>query len=142
MSDDEFFPPTPVDAQALDPRTIEQMVQNQSRELEIRARELDLQQQEDRHNFEFSKAALDAQTKDRSDARRFKSGQRRNAYLLAGWLSVCVFSCIALAMWFNKDQVALEIIKSIVLLLSGGSAGYAIGHHQGRKPSPTNASDP
>jgi hypothetical protein len=130
------------DPQALDPQTIGQLVQNQARELELRARELDLQQQQDRHSFEFSKEALTTQAQDRKDERLFQYRQRRNSYLLAVGIAVVVATMVSLAMWFNKDQVAMEIIKSIVLLLSGGGTGYAIGRHQAKKTTDATESDP
>lgn len=139
MSDENAI--APVDHQPLDPRTVEQLVLNQTRELELRARELDLQQQQDRHNFEFSKSALEAQTQDRQDERRFQLRQKRNSYMLAGWITLAVFAVIGSAMWFNKDQVALEIIKSIVLLLSGGGTGYALGRHHSKKSLPSSDED-
>lgn len=134
----DLAPLEPAEAPPLAPRTIEQLVQNQTRELELRARELDLQQQEEHHNFEYAQAALAAQMQDRKDERRFRQRLRSNAYLLAGWIILAVVGLVGAALWFNKDQVALEIIKSIVLLLSGGGAGYALGRHQPPKsPSPS-----
>lgn len=124
------FPAETTVQQALNPVTIDQLIKNQARELELRAHELDLQQQQDRHNFEFAKESLNAQAQDRRDDRLFQRRQRRNAYIFAGVLAVLIASLIVSAMWLNKDQVALEIIKSIVLLLSGGGAGYAIGRYQ------------
>lgn len=131
----DLAPLEPAETPALAPHTIEQLVQNQTRELELRARELDLQQQEERHNFEYAQAALAAQMQDRQDGRRFRQRLRSNGYLLASWVILAVVGLVGTALWLNKDQVALEIIKSIVLLLSGGSAGYALGRHQPTKPS-------
>lgn len=98
--------------------------------MELKARELDLQQQQDRHGFEFSKAALDTQAQDRKDERIFQRQQRRNTYIMAVIIAIAIACVIVFAMLFNKDQIAMEIIKSIVLILSGGGAGYAIGRHK------------
>lgn len=136
------YPARTHDANTLDPQTIEQLVKNQAFELELRARELDLQQQQDRHSFEFSRASLDAQIIDRQDERVFQRKQRRDAYILAAIISFALCGVVAFAMWANKDQIALEIIKSVVLLLSGGAGGYAIGRHRAAKSSPTDADPP
>ncbi len=37
---------------------------------------------------------------------------------------------LSLALFLNKDQIAIEIIKIIDLLFAGGLGGYAIGRQQ------------
>ena len=116
----------------LEPATIERLIQNQTTELELRRMEMDLHHQQDNHSFEFSKASLEAQIQDRKDDRRFQQHQQRNTYLLAAWVAAIVLCAIGLAMWLNKEQVAMEVIKSIVLLVSGGGIGYGIGRHRAK----------
>lgn len=125
----------PYEIRALDPRTFEQLVQNQSLEIQVRAREIDIQQQQDRHNFEYSKIALDAQLEDRKHERECRLKNRRSTNRLVILLAICVLLAIGISLWFGKDQVALEIIKSIVLLVSGGGAGYAIGRSKKDTPA-------
>ena len=43
----------------LSPEAVNQLVKNQTKQLELQARGLELQEQADNHNFEFSKKALD-----------------------------------------------------------------------------------
>lgn len=126
----DLRPVEPADPPALDPRTVEQLVQNQTRELELRALELDLQQQEERHNFEYARAALTAQTQDRQNERQFQQRQHNSVYWFAFSITLIVAAVIIFAMHFNKDQIAMEIIKSIILLLSGGGVGYVAGRQQ------------
>ena len=128
------------DPQTLEPRTIEQLVQNQTRELDLRTRELELQQQQDRHNFEFSKAALATQAQDRESERGFQKTQRRDGFLLVAFVAIVIVGIMGYALWLNKDDVAMEIIKSIMLFLSGGGTGYALGKHQSK--TPTKPADP
>ena len=92
MTEDSHLQPLePAEPPPLDSRTIEQLVQNQTRELELRTRELDLQQQEDRHNFEYAQAALKAQMQDRQDVRLFRQKQRSSAYRLAAGITLIPF---------------------------------------------------
>ncbi len=52
--------------QQLTPEIVGQLVENQTKELELRAQELALQKQQNDHSFEFSKKALEAQVTDRN----------------------------------------------------------------------------
>lgn len=106
---------------------IEVLVANQTKELEVRARELELHRQTDRHNFEYAQAALAAQVQDRQAERESRRKSKVHTYIFVSFVILLVIALVSIALWLNKDQVALEVIKAIVYLLSGGGAGYAIG---------------
>lgn len=136
------YPVEPVATNTLDPSTIRQLVDNQARELDLRTRELDIQQQQDRHNFEFAQASLNAQVEDRKDERVFQLQQRKHVYILIGVVSTLIMAAIMVAIWLGRDQVALEIVKSVVLLLGGGGAGYAVGRSKAQAQSSRDDNDP
>lgn len=119
--------PTQEIARSLTPATVEQLVENQTKELEIRAQELALQKQQDEHGFEFGKKALDAQLEDRKLQRDFSRLMHRNQNILIGILSFMVVAVIILALWLNKEAIAMEIIKAIVYMFAGwfGGAGMS-----------------
>ena len=114
--------PPPIAADVLS-----QFVQNQARELDLRARELDLQRQADQHNFEFSKIALDAQAKDRSEERKHKTATKRSGYVFAFSIAAVLAVVVMYALYQDKNDFALEIIKAVTFVVSGGAGGYALG---------------
>lgn len=126
---------------ALDPGTIERIVDNQTREIELRAREIDLRQQEDRHSFEYAQAALSAQVQDRTHQRSFQLQQRKYSYQLAAFVATLIVASVIASVWLGENQVAMEIVKSVVLLLGGGGAGYAVGRHQQSQPKASDSAD-
>ena len=60
--------PSAIKPETLTPELLEQILQNQAKELELRYNELNLKKQED-NSYEFAKAALSAKTSDRKDER-------------------------------------------------------------------------
>lgn len=69
------FPP-------IDPEILEKLVENQTRELTLRQQELVLQQQQSTNAHEYAQLALQAQAKDREQARvhyqKFRREQSRS----------------------------------------------------------------
>lgn len=115
------------DQPGMAPELFREFLDNQSRELEIRSRELELQKQKDDHGFDFGKRALDAQVVDRREQRVFQLKSRRSSYIFAVIVGLIFLALLITALILNKDQVALEIIKAIIFITTGGAGGYAIG---------------
>ena len=65
---------------------VNQLVENQTKQLELQAHALELQKQADNHNFEFSQKALDVQLQDRDKQRTHDRGGKRDRYLLVVYL--------------------------------------------------------
>ncbi|WP_031386489.1 hypothetical protein [Desulfonatronum thiodismutans] len=105
---------------------ISQFLENQRLEMDLRAQELALQKQHDNHGFEFSKKALDAQLTDRNQQRENALRLQRNVYVLIGGLSILAAAVVVAALWMDKESVAIEIIKTVALLIAGGVGGYGI----------------
>lgn len=95
--------------------------------MSLREKELVLHKQKDDNSFEYAKKALVVQKEDRSEDRIHKQKLRRDTYIL-----ICVLALmIAVIIWYSiaigKTEIAMEIIKAIVFLGSGGAGGYAVG---------------
>ncbi len=101
--------PEAATSDAIVPRQIDQFLHNQGRE----ARE--------------SLAAQERVMREQLLAHR---RQKTDFYWIAGFSILVVATILGLSLWLNKDEVALEIIKDIVLLLGGGAGGYSIGHNR------------
>ena len=102
----------------------------QSREIEIRAREMDLRKQKDDHMFEAGKLGLEAQIQDRREQRGFDLKVKQSTFVFAFLVAVVFVALLITALALNKDQVALEIVKAAIFLASGGAGGYALGKHR------------
>ena len=113
--------------QSLTADTIDKFLDNQRLELDIKAKEIELQRTAEQHSFEYSKSALDKEAADRNTHRAFVRQCRRDTYLFVSGLVVVVSGIIGYSLWMGKDEIAMEIIKAIIFLLSGGAGGYAIG---------------
>lgn len=111
----------------LTPDIVGQLLENQSKELQLKANELSLQKQLDDHNYEFSKQALGTQAQDRKEQREHDKYLKKGKYILTFLLAFLVSAIIIVALYLGKDTVAIEIIKAICFVIAGGLGGYGIG---------------
>jgi hypothetical protein len=115
-----------------------QFLENQKTELSLKAQELELQKQKDANSFAYAEKALGAQERDRTHERECSRKTRKDLYFLVLGIVVIIAALVGVAMWLGKDQVALEIVKAVIYLLSGGAGGYGLG----RAKTKNHASDP
>jgi len=108
------------------PDLVKTFLDNQTQELEIKAKQLALQKQEDDHGFEFGKAALAAKSADRNLQREHDLKSQIYTYALIGVIVSFIFGIIFYAMYSGNKDIAMEIIKAIVYLAGGGLGGYGV----------------
>ena len=113
---------------------LEQILQNQVKELELKGTELELknselalQKQQDNNSFDFAKASLAATERDRQDARKCDRDKMKDRYKLIGAISMGLILLVCLAVFKDKDELAMEIIKAIGYIFAGAMGGYAAG---------------
>jgi len=116
---------------------LERMLENQAREIQIRAQELALQQQKDTNAFEFGKGALTAKVADRKDQRMHEKSMRRDVCYLAAFITLLVVGLISYSLYSHSEAFATELIKSLVFIFSGGAGGYGLAKSQGSKSAPS-----
>ena len=109
------------------PPFLEKWVENQSKEIENRQREIEFQKQSDDHNFEYAKLALHAQENYSEGERSHASRQHTRNLIFFGLMTTFLISFLIYSLHTGKDQVALEIIKAAIFIASGGAGGYALG---------------
>jgi len=114
--------------QSLSPEIISQIVENQSKELELRAQEISIQKQIDNNSLEFSIKALEAQVTDRRLQRDYNKYLNRNHYFFISLLIIAIVTVIIISLYLDKEAIAIEIIKAIVFILAGGIGGYGLGN--------------
>lgn len=104
----------------------------QGQEMRLQAERIKLEDKELVNNHELAKKTIDLQAQDRKDHREFVKQCRKDTFLFISGVSFLIVSIVVSALWLGKDQVAMEIIKDIIFLLSGGAGGYAIGSKKGK----------
>lgn len=112
------IPPAPV---------IEKMLALQEKDLILKTQQLDLQKQTDQHSFQYAKDALVENAKDRDAQRKYHKSILRESYFFASFIILIFFIFMAIALYFNKDDLAKEIVRAIIYLGSGGIGGYFWG---------------
>lgn len=117
----------------LSPELVGKLLAVQEKDLALKAQEMELRKQTDSNSFEFAKASLTANIKDREEQRKYF--QSITKYVLG--FSAVVFLLFAvflsIALYLNKDQIAMEIVKAIIYIASGGLGGYALGQRSGKE---------
>jgi len=113
-------------SEGLTPDVVKKLLENQAKELELKAVELALQKQQDDHGFEFGKAALLAKIEDRKLQRNHQLSVKKSTYILVTILALIISAIIFYALYSNNSPIAMEIIKAIVYLTGGGLGGYGV----------------
>ena len=125
MAQDSEIQPNP-----LPPEFIEKWIDNQSKEIETRRREIELRAQTDKNQFEYAKLALNVQANDTKKERDHESKQHSKKLIFAGIMVGALLGFLVYSLHTGKDQVALEILKAAIFIASGGFGGYALGTRQ------------
>ena len=134
MADEKKLATTP----EMGPDLIRQWMNNQAREIEQRHQETQLARQKDQNQFEFAQMALKAQAEDFEKNRIHERKQSATNRIFVTGVLLIVFSFLVYALHTGKDSVALEIIKSVVLIAGGGAGGYALGLRKKHRVGRTN----
>jgi hypothetical protein len=122
-------------------RMIDQFLQNQSRELDLRTQELDMQRQSGDQAHHYAIESLAVQERVLQAELSSNRQQRRDWFILIGACVLVVAGFLAFAVWKDKDQVVMEIFKALMYVVVGGG-GYAIGHRRQAPRSPPTQDDP
>lgn len=123
------------------PELFEKFLDNQSKELAIKEKELALQKQQDDHGFEFGKTALLAKVEDRKLQREHELKSSKHTYILITALVSIVAAIIFYALYSNNTPIAMEIIKAIVYLAGGGLGGYGMAKANKSKDDDSNSTE-
>jgi hypothetical protein len=113
-------------SQNLPSETLQQFIDNQTRELEIRSEELALKKQEDDHGFEFGKIALDAKIQDRAECRVHERKKTRDRYYFSGFIIIVLIAAILIALLNGHKDVAMELLKAIIYISAGALGGWGV----------------
>jgi hypothetical protein len=109
---------------------LQTFLENQSKELELRAQELELEKQRDVHGFEYSKFSTETQSKDFADARKHQR-ELWKIFCRFGVYGVTVLSVIVcFALYLGREQFVLELARAAFF---GGFGAVAGSYYQKSK---------
>lgn len=95
--------------------------------IETRRQQLELSRLEAEQNHRYALTLLEAQERDRQDARRHDAINSRMGAWIVTLIIVAVTALVGVALWRDKDALVLDVIKVLAGALGGGGIGYAAG---------------
>ncbi|MBQ7263019.1 MAG: hypothetical protein IJR14_04790 [Synergistaceae bacterium] len=123
-----------------DPRTVRDLIENQRRELALKEKELDLEkakiqaaQKADERQLAYARQQLEATERDRRDAREYDKTVDLKAVALYIVLIISLLLFLIVAIWKDKDDLVIEIVKTVTYGGSFGVGGYAWGRYRQSK---------
>lgn len=99
----------------------------QAQDLGLRAREMDLRQQEIQNAHALSEQSLRAQLQDRDADRRHQRQERQARYAFIAFLFTALLAVMVIALLQGKDEFARELLKAMLYIVPAGAGGYFAG---------------
>lgn len=96
-------------------------------QLQIERDKLDLEKARDQRGYEFGLKSLEAQAADRMHSRNCERGKRTDSHKLVCGLVLIICAVVVYALSLGKDAIAMELVKSVLMIVAGGAAGYGLG---------------
>lgn len=116
------------------PPEIKQFIENQRIELEVRAREAEIESKrvdnDKRKNelaHEYAMKAIDVQAQDRREMRTSSTSNLRSSLLYITLGTMAALLLVGYALYRDKDALLIEIVRAILFFSGGGGLGYAVG---------------
>lgn len=116
--------PIPTNGDRPNQKFFERFLDNQTRELALKAQELELEKQREQNNTELSRAALEAQERDRAHERDSRRNERKDRHKAALGFLLIIAVLIGAAIYLGAKDIGIELIKSVGLLVAGAFGGY------------------
>ena len=89
--------------------------------------ELELAKVEDQHGFDFAMRNLELIAQDKKEEREFLAGNRRVWFIISLAVISGVFISLITAMFLDKDELLMDMLKILAGVLGGGGVGYVYG---------------
>ena len=110
----------------------EDFLEVQLKEIEIKEKEIDLKLKQSEINIEFAKESLKRQSQDLRD---FLNVENKRDKLFIAAISLIIFLCFTIimgAMYFNKDELMMELLRAFGYVFGSGITGYGLGLQKGK----------
>ncbi len=109
-----------------DPELLIQLLRNQAQEIAIRQQELALENRRIANDHELTQKSIEAQVGDRDKQRQFDQTARRDRLIFSGGMALLLVAFVFYALYLNKDQIVIEVLKALIFLAAGGLGGYSL----------------
>lgn len=107
--------------------TLKQLIETQTREQALRSQELQIRAKEIDHQSKHASEILGAQERDREKGREHNRRMVRGVLIALGIIIALFLIFVFGALYINKDQVVLDIVKLLIGFIAGGAGGYGLG---------------
>jgi len=121
-SEDEYNIEIPSEANI---ELFKQFLEYQNKELAIKSEENQLNDKQLDRNFELAKIQMQEVAHDRKDDRQNNQQTLTEVLVFTGIVVLTLALFLGYAMNLGKDEIALEIIKSIIYVVAGRFGGYS-----------------
>lgn len=123
------IPPPP---DGLSPSVVEEIIRQSAQQLEVKRRELELQQQNQANQYEYAKAALAAQSEDLKDTRKHDASQLTRRLVFSAFLVLVTVAFLGFCIQAGKERFAEEALKLLFYGGGGTVSGYAYAKARSR----------
>jgi len=120
----------------LDPDIFKQLLENQSVDLLIRQQDQEIKKREIENSHEYALKVLEAQLVDRQREREQTKSTLSTSGCIISVITLFIVAGICYALYLNKDQLVIEVVKAIVYIITGGLGGYSIKKIKSHKDEP------
>lgn len=104
--------------------TLAQMLQQQSKEAEVRLAEVELRHQELKYTSGHAEKILGAQERDRQGEREHERKKELQNLLFSAFCVVLLVAMIIIGMYLGKDELISDILKVLGGAIAGAVGGY------------------
>lgn len=111
---------------------LDRFLELQAQELGLRAREMDLKQQELQNAHAYSEQSLRAQLQDRDADRKHQHKERLASYGFVAFLFTALLVVLLTALLQGKDEFARELLKAVLYVIPAGAGGYFAGRQRAK----------
>ena len=134
MADDDALASPPAAPLTITDDTAQQFIALSTKDLELRARELELGREELAQGTQYAEKALAAQAEDFKDARQHARSSARDRYVFGGIVIVLLLVFAGWAMYLEKEQIVLQVLQILGPLVIGFGSGYVYGRLRAQQP--------
>lgn len=104
--------------------TVNRLIDNQSREQELKAKELQIRHEELKAQSEFAQKMLSAQVTDRQSERAHISSLLNVKLIAVGIVFLLVVGFLCYGLYLGKDALVSDTIKILLSTVVGAFGGY------------------
>lgn len=131
MSNRGAEPGSQVEHHGYSPDIVERFVENQSRDIELRAEqqsnEYELRRLELESSHDYAQEALQAQERDRENERIHSRKQLTNKLIASGVFGLIFICFLGYSVYLGREELAQELVKLAAVFFGGGGVGYYFG---------------